>query len=578
MSTPSIRFKLSFPEPQTHYTEVIMFMDNIDNKEFVDIVMPVWAPGSYLVREYSKNIERLHAFSKENEAIKTEKVSKNTWRIYNHKEDIRIHYAVYAFETSVRTSFIDNSRAFLSPVGVFMYLNDHLDLSSTIEIDLPHHWNKISTGLPQMQNSNTYFAENFDILYDSPFELGNQDTWQFDVDGVLHECAMVGIADYDKEQLSTDITKIVQEENKIWGSNPNNYYLIVTHNHQQAHGGLEHLNSTILTASRFAYSQTQAYKNYLSLVAHEYFHLWNVKRLRPKALGPFNYNEENYTTALWIMEGITSYYDNLIIRRCGFYDEKEYLSQLVNEFNIVYNRPGHMYQSAARSSYDTWIKHYRPDENSHNVTISYYNKGAMHSMALDLKIIAETNGKYRLDDVLKKAYETFYLIENKGFEEYEFHQLAEDVTGVDLSEIFSAAHSVIEVDYNKYFNRVGYELIDLNATETIPSLGFKSHYQDGKTIVKTIDRDSGAWIGGLNVHDEIIAINNHRLEENSKALDYFLSKSAIDDTLSFLIARDAIIYTLEIPVMASNKKNFVIQRKENASLQEQELGDIWLSL
>jgi len=553
-------------------------MDNIDNKEFVDIVMPVWAPGSYLVREYSKNIERLHAFSKENEAIKTEKVSKNTWRIYNHKEDIRIHYAVYAFETSVRTSFIDNSRAFLSPVGVFMYLNDHLDLSSTIEIDLPHHWNKISTGLPQMQNSNTYFAENFDILYDSPFELGNQDTWQFDVDGILHECAMVGIADYDKEQLSTDITKIVQEENKIWGSNPNNYYLIVTHNHQQAHGGLEHLNSTILAASRFAYSQTQAYKNYLSLVAHEYFHLWNVKRLRPKALGPFNYNEENYTTALWIMEGITSYYDNLIIRRCGFYDEKEYLSQLVNEFNIVYNRPGHMYQSAARSSYDTWIKHYRPDENSHNVTISYYNKGAMHSMALDLKIIAETNGKYRLDDVLKKAYETFYLIENKGFEEHEFHQLAEDVTGVDLSEIFSAAHSVIEVDYNEYFNRVGYELIDLNANETIPSLGFKSHYQDGKTIVKTIDRDSGAWIGGLNVHDEIIAINNHRLEENSKALDYFLSKSTIGDTLSFLIARDAIIYTLEIPVMASNKKNFVIQRKENASLQEQELGDIWLSL
>lgn len=578
MLNPSISFKLSFPEPQAHYVEVEMQISNLKDQEYIDLKMPVWAPGSYLVREYSKNIERLAVFSTTNESINASKISKNTWRIYNENEDIHVHYGVYAFESSVRTSFIDYSRAFLSPVGIFMYIDNGIALPATITITLPEHWNKISTGLPLQDNNNIYLADNFDILYDSPFEIGNQDTWQFEVDGILHECAMVGTADYDQHQLSQDITKIVQEENRIWGSNPNSYYLIVTHNYQQAHGGLEHLNSTILAASRFAYGQPSSYKSYLSLVAHEYFHLWNVKRLRPKALGPFNYNEENYTTGLWIMEGITSYYDNLIIRRCGFYDEQEYLQQLVNDFNTVYNRPGYELQSAAQSSYDTWIKHYRPDENSHNVSISYYNKGAMHSVALDLKIIAETKGKFNLDDVLRKAYAHFYLIENRGFEEDEFQQLAEQVTGVKLNEIFEAAHSTTELDYNIYFNKVGYELVDLNYNNITPSLGIKTVYQEGKTIVKSVDRNTGAWIGGLNVNDEIIAINDYRLEENSKVFDYIIAKTTIGTNVSLLIARDGIILTLEIPILPSAKKAYHIQRKKDATAEERDLGNKWLSL
>lgn len=578
MSNPLISFKLSFPNAQAHYVEVKMQITNINDEEYIDVKMPVWAPGSYLIREYSKNVERFEAFTNDTIAVKTDKINKNTWRIFNSQKDVTIQYAVYAFETSVRTSFIDSSRAFLSPVGIFMFVDDALDLSATVEIELPSEWNKISTGLPRYRDENIYFAENFDILYDSPFEIGNQDTWQFDVDGILHECAMVGTADYDKERLSQDITKIVQEENKIWGSNPNNYYLIVTHNYQQASGGLEHLNSTILAASRFAYSQESTYKSYLSLVAHEYFHLWHVKRLRPKALGPFDYNQENYTTALWIMEGITSYYDNLVIRRCGFYDEREYLNQLANDFNLVYNKPGHQLQSAARSSFDTWIKHYRPDENSPNVGISYYNKGAIHSVAMDIKIIAETKGKYRLDDVLKKAYEQFYLIENRGFEEDEFQKLVEELTQVDLSEIFEAAHSCQELNYNEYFNKIGYELIDSNAQITQPTVGIKTSVQEGKTIVKVVDRDSGAWIAGLNVNDEIIAINNHRLEENGKVMDYFLSMSSIGDNLTFLIARDGIIHTIKVPVLKSDKKNYHIERRQQATTDEIKLGNLWLSL
>lgn len=577
-TTPTLHFQLSFPEPQTHYVEISINIKNWGHPDFIDLKMPVWAPGSYLVREYSKNVERLHVVTDGNNKIPVEKINKNTWRIYHNGQDINVHYAVYAFESSVRTSFIDHSRAFLSPVGIFMYADGFLDLPASIEIKSPAHWSTISTGLPMKESNAIYYAENFDILYDSPFEIGNQDTWKFDVDGVLHECAMVGAADYDKNILTQDITKIIQEENKIWKSNPNNYYLIVTHNHQQAFGGLEHLNSTILASSRFAYGQSSTYKSYLSLVAHEYFHLWNVKRLRPKALGPFNYNEENYTTGLWLMEGITSYYDNLIVRRCGIYDEQEYLHQLTIDFNTVYNRPGHALQSAAQASYDTWIKHYRPDENTQNVSISYYNKGAMHSVALDLKIISETQGRFKLDDVLRRAYEQFYIIENRGFEENELQQLAEELTGVDLREIFHAAHSTEELDYNDYFNRVGYELIDLNENQHSPTMGVKIAQQEGRTLIKNVDRDSGAWIGGLNVNDEIIAINDYRMEENGKVLDYFIGKASIGDNLTILIARDGILQTLTIPLLPSDKKNYTIRRKDNATVEERNLGNLWLSL
>lgn len=574
----SIHFELSFSEPQAHYVDVEMVIEGFENEEYIDIKMPVWAPGSYLVREYSKNVERFQVKYSEGVAVEVQKIAKNTWRVFRPSDNISVKYSVYSFEVSVRTSFINDSRAFLSPVGTFMYVDGHLNLETSVKIHLHKNWNKISTGLQKTSAEHIYYAPNFDILFDSPIEIGNQDTWSFDVDGILHECAMVGEADYDKGQLTDDITKIVRVENKIWGTNPNDYYLFVTHNYQTGSGGLEHLNSTILSASRFGYSQPTTYKNYLSLVAHEYFHLWHAKRLRPKELGPFDYENENYTTGLWIIEGFTSYYDNLIIRRCGFFDENEYLQKLAVDFNTVYNRPGHLLQSAAASSFDTWIKQYRPDENSQNVAISYYNKGAMHAVALDLKIITETKGGKRLDNVMKAAYEQFYLIQNRGFQEDEFQALAEEVTGVTLNEIFLAAHNAEEVDYNQYFNLVGYELIDNAEDQDHQSLGIKIGSNEGHTVIRNVDRDSAAWISGLNVGDELIAINGHRIEINGKALDYFISSSQENDVVHMLISRDGLIREIQVQLIPSSKKSYSIQRLANATTEQRRLGDIWLSL
>lgn len=571
-STSKVHFDVSFSEPQAHYVDIKMSIKEIQT-DFIDLKMPVWSPGSYLIREYSKQLER---FSVEDH-VKYEKISKNTWRIYcKNVNSLVINYHVYGFESSVRTNFINDEHAFIVPTATFLHIDGMIDESVTVKFFPAENWKYISTGLEKVEH-HTFFAPDFDILYDSPIEIGNQDIWTIQASDVEHEFAMVGGGTYNKERLSADVQKIVEEETRIWGSNPNKRYVFITHNYQSGGGGLEHLNSTVLGASRTAYSNEGSYKTYLSLIAHEYFHLWNVKRLRPKALGPFDYDQENYTTGLWIMEGFTSYYDNLIIKRCGFFSEQEYLNLLANDFTTVLNRPGHLIQSAAEASFDAWIKYYRQDENSPNSSISYYNKGAMLTVFLDLKIIAASKGTKKLDDVLKVAYDYFYIQENRGFEEHEFQQLVEQVSGISVADIFQAAHENGELPYNDYFNLVGYEMIDVNAESNYLSLGINYQKNDGMHIITAVEKGSGAWDGGLNVRDELIAINGIRLDMKDKEYDYFMQHSTQGEILDILIARDGIIKELKIQIRANNKKMFRIQPLKDQSEEQQKLAQFWLS-
>lgn len=575
MAEPAIHFTVSFTEPQAHYVDITMDMYHFPDPT-LDVRMPVWTPGSYLVREYERQVEQVEAFTAYGRTS-CSKISKNTWRIENTSGHTKLTYRVYGFETSVRTNMVTADRAFLSAAATFMYVENHLNLPCTVQVILPEHWHYISTGLTKTEAENTFYAEDFDILFDSPLEIGNQDIWHFEAAGVPHEFAMVGGGNYDKKQLTTDIRKIVEEETAIWGENPNSRYVFITHNYQTGSGGLEHLNSTVLGASRNAYQTPDAYKNFLGLVAHEYFHLWHVKRLRPQALGPFNYAGENYTTGLWIMEGFTSYYDNLVIRRCGFLSVEAYLKALANDFNLVYNRPGHRIQSAASASFDAWIKLYRPDENSANTSISYYNKGAMLAVALDLYILTETKGQKRLDDVLRAAYTHFYKDEGRGFEEEEFRQLAETATGVNLTEIFAAAHGTDELDYNAYFHRVGYELVDLNRDSQALSLGVRTANQEGRIVIKHVERGSGGWDAGLNVEDELIAINGNRMDTEGKELEFIVQNGAPDEVVDVLVARDGLIRTVHTPLRRSAKQQWSIQEKADATTAERELGEVWIS-
>lgn len=571
---PKISFDISFKEPQAHYIEVQMEIEN-PGKGSVDLKMPVWAPGSYLIREFPKNVEGVEAHTAESKDLHVKKIDKNTWRVKtDNAKKIIVKYRVYAFEVSVRTSYVDENHAFLSPTGVFMFMDGLIDLPSEVRINPYEGWTKISTGLELVAGKkNTFYAENFDVLFDSPIEVGNQDVFEFTAAGVKHEVAMVGGGNYDKERLKRDMASITEEATRVFNVNPNKRYVFIVHNYASGGGGLEHLNSTVLGASRFAYNKPTGYNGFLGLVAHEYFHVWNIKRLRPENLGPFNYSVENYTTNLWVSEGFTAYYDNLLVRRSGFYDKNTYLKMLSNDIEAVENRPGNLVQPLSLASFDAWIKYYRPDENAVNTSVSYYNKGALLGMLLDLKTLHATKGKKRLDDIMQAMYNEYYEKLDRGFTDEEFKAMAEQVSGVSIDDIYDYVNNAKPIDYNKYLNYAGMKLVNQLEGMALPDFGIRLI----KNRIVAVSRNSGAWNGGLNVRDELIAINGYRIDEEGKEMDRIIGEASVGDEMKVLVSRDGVIkeYVIELP---ENKKGaYVIEPIADATEDQIEIRNIWLS-
>lgn len=571
--TTDITFQVSFTEPQAHYADVEMNIHNVKTAEIV-LKMPVWAPGSYLVREFAKNVEGFTVTASTQE-IPFEKVSKNAWKINTKgKKSITVKYRVYSFEVSVRTSFVDASHAFLSPTGIFMYAEGSIQQPSTVRIIPYKDWQKVSTALtPVVGEKFTYRAENFDWLFDSPIEVGNQDVFEFNAAGVRHEVAMVGGGNYDKEKLKIDMAKIVESETAVFGENPNKNYVFIVHNQQSGGGGLEHLNSTVLGASRDGYTNPKTYQSFLGLVAHEYFHLWNVKRLRPAALGPFDYDNENYTTNLWIAEGFTAYYDNIVVQRIGAYTANEWLNIIEDDINAVENRFGNKIQSLSESSFDAWIKSYRPNENTSNTTVSYYVKGSLIACLLDLEIINASDARLSLDDAMRYAYNEFYKKKGRGYTDAEFKLVLEKFTKQNLDKFYADyINGTKPLNFDKYLSYAGFALTEQSAYKNKPYLGVT--LTKGTNEIATVSRNTAAWNAGLNVKDEIIEINGERVND---PLNYIANKK-VGDEVNFLINRDGIQKTITASLTASPSKKFRIKQLENPTQKQKAVLEKWLSL
>jgi predicted metalloprotease with PDZ domain len=465
-----------------------------------------------------------------------------------------------------------------------MYPDGKIGSSSTITIQPYKGWTKISTGLdPVKGRANTFFAPDFDVLYDSPIEVGNQDIFEFDAAGVKHEVAMYGGGNYDKARLSADMAKIVTEETKVFNENPNKRYVFIVHNTQAGGGGLEHLNSTVLGAIRLGYAADDSYKSFLGLVAHEYFHLWNVKRLRPKALGPFDYSIENYTTNLWIAEGFTAYYDNLMLRRTNIYSPEKYLDLLTTDINTVENQAGNRIQPVSEASFDAWIKYYRPNENSRNSTISYYDKGAMIGLILDLEILGATKGVKRLDDVMKAMYDEYYKKQKRGYTDAEFKAMAEKIAGKSLDEIYTKYINGTEsISFNSYLGHAGLYLVNDNANKSVATLGTGTAVRDGKVIITYVQRNTAAWIDGLSVNDEIIAVDDYRVTGATDAngtsdLARLIASKKVGDKVKITIARDGLIKTITVTLTKNPGARYRIEVDQNATAEQLAIREKWLS-
>ncbi|MBB3055072.1 M61 family metallopeptidase [Mucilaginibacter gotjawali] len=570
-----IAYTVTFPEAQAHYADIEMNISGL-HQNGLDLKMPVWTPGSYLVREFAKNIESFNV-SANGKTLASPKTSKNCWHVNTAGlSAINVKYRVYCFEISVRTSFVDASHGFLSTTGIFIYPDKMLHLPSTVHIVPYKGWTKVSTSLDMVNNDPfTRYSPNFDILFDSPIEIGNQDVFGFDAAGVKYEVCMVGGGNYDKERLKTDMAKIVETETNVFGENPNKHYVFIVHNYLRGGGGLEHLSSTTLGASRDSYATESGYRNFLGLVAHEHFHLWNVKRLRPFVLGPFDYDKENYTTDLWIAEGFTAYYQNRVLRHANLVTPDIFLTTVAAEMSVMENQPGAKIQPLAEASYDAWIKAYRPNENSINSTISYYDKGAEVATLLDLEIINDSKGKYCLNDVMKYMYNTYYKGKKRGYKDIEFKHGLEKFAGKNLDDFYAKyVTGLAPIDYNHYLGYAGYKVTDELVSTNDPTLGITFAANNPKKIISSVLRGSAAWIDGINVNDELTAVDGAPVTDAAT----ILNGKKPGDKITVTVLRDGLPLTLPVTLLRNNKVNFKVEALPNPTPQQLVVQKKWLGL
>jgi len=576
-ASPSLRYTLAMPAPQTHYFEVRMDLGGFAT-EYTDVKMPVWAPGSYLVREFSRHVEGLQAQGADGKALSVEKIDKNTWRVRHPKQaDFRVSYRVYAFELSVRTSFIDADHGYLNGSSVFMYPADKKSLGSTITVQPAAGWARVSTALRPVAGKEkfTYKADNYDELADSPMEIGNHKVLQFTANGSPHEVAMYGTYTADEPKLMADMKKVCEEAHKVVGQNPlDRPYVFIVHNVERGGGGLEHLYSTTLVVGRNGYQTPAGYNSFLGLVAHEYFHLWNVKRIRPIALGPFDYDKENYTHMLWVSEGMTEYVSNVVVERAGFQSQQDYLNDMASQMTSVESTPGNRVQPVSEASFDAWIRYYRPNENSANSQISYYDKGQLVGLVLNLMILEATKGEKQLDDVFRLLYDKYYVQLKRGFTDQEYQDAVATVAGRRFDDFFKTR--VYGTQTLDYATALGYAGLGLTTTplSTEGTLGANFSNRTGKLLVTSVERDGAAWTGGLNVNDEILLINGAAPgEETLKQL----SGGAVGRELKLQVKRDGLPREITLKTQANPYQRYQIQPLPNPSAQQQKILSKWLN-
>jgi predicted metalloprotease with PDZ domain len=570
-----LTYSLSFPHPASHYVEVEMLLENISSKDysgFIELKMPVWTPGSYLVREYAKNVEGFGAWGEASDPLTWRKTNKNTWQIElaPFPKILKIAYKVYSFEISVRNNFVDESHALIVGANTFMYLERHQNQKAFLEINLPSQWKNIETALPRL-SAHRFEIPDFDTLIDSPLELGNAPSIDFEVGGIPHRHVLYGLEDsgLDSEQFIKDTQAIVQAAQAVFGENPCKNYLFVTHFLKESREGLEHKDCTILHFPRVDFGKPEGYKDFLSLAAHEYFHVWNIKRLRPEPLGPFDYSQENYTTLLWQVEGFTSYFEKLILYKSTIIDEGAYLETLSKKINYIENQPGMAVQSLAEASWDAWIKAYRPNENSPNATISYYAKGAVIALLLDAFIIRHSQAQNNLNTVMQKMYQHYYKELDRPFTEAELKAVLEETAQSSLDSFFEAyIYQTKAIEYAEFLEPLGLILQRKESEETKAEIGIT--LQENKiTFVK---RSSVAERDGLNVGDTFLAINE--IVPNDFA--EFLENIKPSESLNCLVNRNGLVKEITLNADKIKEEEWILSKLEMLSPAQKSNQDKFL--
>ena len=572
-SRAPLRYTLRFPAPHTNYVEVEAVVPT-GGRPAVEMFMAVWTPGSYLIREYERHVEAVVATAG-GRRLDVQKPVKNRWRIATGgAAEFTLTYRVFSHDMSVRSNWVDADFAMLNGAPTFITLLEH-DRPHHVALVLPPVWKVSVSALPDAPGAGPhhYLAADYDTLVDSPIVAGNPAIHTFAVDGKPHHLVNVGAGgSFDGPRAARDLERIVSANKAMWGALPYDKYVffnLLT----EASGGLEHRNSVMMMTSRWKMATRPAYVEWLSLASHEFFHLWNVKRLRPIELGPFDYEKESYPKSLWIAEGLSDYYADLQVRRAGLTSEWEYVALLSDAIRTLQTTPGRLVQSAEMASFDAWIKHYRPDENSVNTAISYYTKGAVLGFVLDARIRAATNGAKSLDDVMRLALARYSGA--RGYTPEQFRQTASEVAGTDLGAWFKTAlETTDEIDYRPALEWYGLEFAPAPRGTQAAWLGAKTKIEAGRLLVEHVLRGSPAHDAGLNAGDEILAIDDFRVLPDK--LEERLQAYQPGQNVTLLVARREQLTRLPLALGAEPAETWMLTPRRTATPDQRAHLEAWL--
>lgn len=548
-----LAYKLLIESPSTHQVRVIITGKKESSEKSLDFFMPRWSPGSYLMREYARHISGMKAETETGERLNVEQTDISTFKLDWKNSDLKnkesdsftITYNVFCHELTVRTSHVDDSHAFLHlPTLLLGVLGKNIS-NPTIELAFPPAWSKVTTGLKDISSKREVFqyeANNYDELIDSPIEIGCHETDGFMSGGIPHDVAFYGNLLPHKENIKADTKKIVEHIAEFMGGYPYEKYSFITHFVPGLYGGLEHMNSTALQFCPTQITNRKGYINYLALVSHEYFHTWNVKRIRPAELGPFDYLREATSKLLWLAEGLTSLMDEMFIYRAGLISLEEYLEMQRDNLNRYLSVPGRKFHSLDESSYNSWVKLYRPDENSSNSSVSYYLKGGIVFFALNI-LLAKKNKS--INDLLKLLWADYQNNPHRGVNNEQVYKMVEEIGGSDIREKFELMTSTTqEIDLESICLEGGLKF-EWDKSES-PWLGFEPEFSGDRVIIRTVTLDGPAFKAGLNAGDEIIAVNGVRVLKD-RFMDY-VKYLRSNESYTFTISRLATLASINVNV------------------------------
>jgi predicted metalloprotease with PDZ domain len=568
----AIAYTIAMPQPSTHVFHVTVRVEGLKG-ELHDVKMPAWHPGYYRMIDYAKNVSSFRAQDGQGRPLSWEKVTKNTWRVAGGgAATMVLSYDVAGTVNFSAQNYLDESRAFIAPTGMFVYLGGQLQRAATVSIQLPPGWARIATGLDPVRGKvNTFFAPDVDTLYDCPILMGNQETLEFSVQGKRHTVALENIpAGVGRPKMLADLQAIVESAAALMGDLPYAHYAFLMMGN--GNGGIEHGNSSANHFNGASLAEERGYLRWLSFICHEYFHHYNVKRIRPIALGPFDYDTENLTDMLWVSEGLSVYYQDLLLVRAGLQTTGQYLEKMAGAMSAFENAPGHRYQSATDSSMTTWGT--SGVGNDRNTTISYYDNGAMLGAMLDLAIRHGSGNRKSLDDVMRALYRTYYQQRKRGFTDDEFRQACESAAGASLAGVLAYASTTRDVDYARYFAYAGLDVTASSQDAPGAYLGLNLQTRDGRLVVVGASAGSPAERAGLAAGDQILEVDG--TAATPKALNDTLSARKPGETTTLKISRNNTTLDVRATLSSNTKQTFTIRQVAAPAVSQLAIFEDWL--